>query len=91
MASTTYTDIFTRFQQRLTSAGGQSHLVANLAEATAVIASHPALMASEIVVPPNFDQHQQWGAILPLLSYKGITIHEVRDPASVARCSRWPF
>ena len=84
MASTTYTDIFTRFQQRLASAGGQSHLVANLAEATAIIASHPALMASEIVVPPNFDQHQQWGAILPLLSYKGITIHEVRDPASVA-------
>lgn len=84
MASTTYTDIFTRFQQRLTSAGGQSHLVANLAEATAIIASHPALMASEIVVPPNFDQHQQWGTILPLLGSKGITIHEVRDPASVA-------
>lgn len=84
MASTTYTDLFTRFQQRLASAGGQSHLVANLAEATAIIASHPALMASEIVVPPNFDQHQQWGAILPLLGSKGITIHEVRDPASVA-------
>jgi L-lactate dehydrogenase complex protein LldG len=84
LASKTYTDLFTRFQQRLASVGGQSHLVANLAEATAIIATHPALMASEIVIPPNFDQHQQWGAILPLLSSKGITIHEVRDPASVA-------
>jgi hypothetical protein len=45
-----------------------------LIEAAAIIAAHPALIAGEIVVPSNFGQDQQWGAILPLLSSKGITI-----------------
>src|ERR1700681_3597068 len=43
----TYTEHFTHFQQRLTSAGGESHQTARLAEAAAIIAAHPAL-----VVPP---------------------------------------
>lgn len=84
MAQQIYTGLFTQFQQRLTSAGGESHQVARLEEAVAIIVSHPALMAGEIVVPPNFGRHQQWGAILPLLSRKGITIREAGSPASVA-------
>ena len=77
-------DLFTRFQRRLSSVGGESHQVAYLAEATAIIAAHPALSAREIVVSPNFGQHQRWGAILPLLSSKGITLREASSPASVA-------
>jgi L-lactate dehydrogenase complex protein LldG len=80
----TYTDLFTYFQQRLFSTGGESHQVARLAEAAEIIAAHPALIAGEIVVPPNFGQHQHWGAILPLLSSKGIAIREARSPANVA-------
>jgi L-lactate dehydrogenase complex protein LldG len=77
-------DLYTRFQQRLSSAGGQSHQVGRLAEAAAIIATHPALGAGEIVVPPHFGQHQRWGALLPLLSSKGITLREAGSPASVA-------
>ena len=84
MGLTTYTDLFTHFQQCLSSVSGESHQVAHLIEAAAIIAAHPALIAGEIVVPPNFGQHQQWGAILPLLSSKGITIREAGSPASVA-------
>ncbi len=84
MAHLTYTDLFTQFQQRLSSAGGESHQVTNLAEASAIIAAHPALIGGEIVVPPNFGRHQHWGAILPLLSSKGITIREAGNPAGVA-------
>ena len=84
MAHQIYTGLFTQFQQRLSSAGGESHQVARLAEAADLIAAHPALIAGEIVVPPNFGRHQQWGAILPLLSSKGITIREAGSPASVA-------
>src|SRR5439155_20636197 len=74
----------THFQQRLSSVGGEFHQVASLLEAVAVIAAHPAVIAGEIVVPPNFGQHPQWGAILPLLSSRGITIREAGSPASVA-------
>ena len=81
---TTYTDLFTHFQRQLSSAGGESHQAAELTEAAAIIAAHPALVAGEIVVPPDFDQHHCWGAILPLLSSKGITIREAGSPASVA-------
>jgi L-lactate dehydrogenase complex protein LldG len=81
---TTYTDLFTHFQQCLSSVDGESHQVAHLAEAVAIIAAHPALIAGEIIVPPNFGQHQQWGAILPLLKSKGITIREAGSPSSVA-------
>lgn len=84
MGAPTSTDLFTRFQQRLSSAGGESHQVAHLAEAAAIIAAHPALSSAEIVVPPNFGQYPQWGAMLPLLSSKGITIREAGSPASVA-------
>jgi L-lactate dehydrogenase complex protein LldG len=84
LIDSTYTDLFTHFQQRLSSVGGEFHQVASLVEAAAVIAAHPALIAGEIVVPPNFGQHQHWGAILPLLSSKGITIREAGSPASVA-------
>jgi L-lactate dehydrogenase complex protein LldG len=80
----TYTDLFTHFQQRLSSAGGEPKQVARLPEAAEMIAAHPALLAGEIVVPPNFGQHQLWGAILPLLSSKGITIREAGSPSSVA-------
>ena len=84
MAHLTYTDLFTQFQQRLSSAGGESHQVARLADASTIIAAHPALIGGEIVVPPNFGRHQHWGAIYPLLSSKGITIRDAGSPASVA-------
>jgi L-lactate dehydrogenase complex protein LldG len=45
---------------------------------------HPASIAAEIVVPPDFGQHQQWGAILPLLSSTGMKVHKAGNPASVA-------
>lgn len=84
MSFSTYTDLFTQFEQRLSSVGGESHQVAGLAGAADLIAAHAALNAGEIVVPPGFDQHPHWGAILPLLSRKGITIREAGSPASVA-------
>jgi L-lactate dehydrogenase complex protein LldG len=84
LGNLTYTDLFTRFQQRLSSAGGESYQVASLTEAAELIAAHPALMSGDIVVPPNFGFHQQWGAILPLLGSRGITIREAGSPASVA-------
>ena len=84
MDAPTTVDLFTRFQQRLSSVGGESHLAAHLAEAAALIAAHPSLNARELVVPPHFGQHPRWGAILPLLSRKGITLREAGSPASVA-------
>jgi L-lactate dehydrogenase complex protein LldG len=78
------TNLFTCFQQRLSSAGGESHQVASLTEATELIATHPALITGTIVVPPNFDLPPIWGTILPLLRDKGITLREAADPASVA-------
>ncbi len=84
MGHPTYTDLFAHFQQRLSSAGGESHQVARLADAAEIIATHPALVAGELVVPPHFGQHQQWGAILPLLGRKGIMIREAESPANVA-------
>lgn len=80
----TYTDLFMHFQQQLSSAGGESHRVACLAEAAQIIVAHPALIAGEIVVPPNFSRHKHWGAILPPVSSKVITIREAGSPASVA-------
>lgn len=84
MSKLACTDLFTRFQQRLSSAGGESHQVANLTAAAELIAAHSALMAGNIVVPPGFGLHSQWGVILPHLSGQGITIHEAGSPASVA-------
>lgn len=77
-------DLFTSFQQRLTSVGGECHEVATLEGAANVIATHDALRAKEIVVPPGFSQHHRWGAILPLLEHKGIQIREAGRPAEVA-------
>ncbi|MEO8971573.1 MAG: lactate utilization protein [Ktedonobacteraceae bacterium] len=84
MSNLTYTNLFTRFQQRLSAAGGESYQVTNLTEAAELIAAHPALMSGDVVVPPNFGLHQQWGVILSLLSSRGITIREAGSPASVA-------
>lgn len=81
---TTYTDLFAHFQRQLSAAGGESHLAADLSDAATIIGEHSALVAGEIVIPPGFDQHQHWGAILPLLSSKGIIIREAGSPASVA-------
>jgi L-lactate dehydrogenase complex protein LldG len=77
-------EFFPRFQQRLTTAGGESYLVATLADAAQVIATHPALAAKEIVVPPHFAVHPPWNAILPMLQDLGIRICEAESPASVA-------
>ena len=84
MSSATYTNLFTRFQERLSSVGGESYQAPSLAGAADIIASHPALIAGEIIVPPDFGTHPQWGAVLPLLSGKGIAIREAGSPASVA-------
>src|SRR5579859_910598 len=84
LSYTTYTDLFTQFQQRLSAAGGESQRVANLTAAADYIAAHAALNAGEVVVPPGFDQHPQWGAMLPLLHRKDITIREAGSPATVA-------
>lgn len=84
MSHLTYTNLFTRLQQRLSSAGGESHQVENLMAAAELIAAHAALSAGTIVVSPDFGLHPQWGVILSLLSSQGITIHEAGSPASVA-------
>ena len=80
---TAHTDLFTHFQQQLSTAGGEAHLAADLVEAAIIIAAHPALAAGEIVVAPDFER-QQWGIIVPLLTSKGITTREAGSPASVA-------
>jgi L-lactate dehydrogenase complex protein LldG len=58
--------------------------VAHLAEAATIIANRSPLVASDLVVPPGFGQHPQWGAILPLLRDKGVIVREAGSPASVA-------
>lgn len=77
-------DLFTNFQQRLTSVGGECHEAATLEEAAKIIAAHDALQTREIVVPPGFSNHHRWGAILPVLERKGIQIREAGRPADVA-------
>jgi len=77
-------DLFTHFQRQLSLAGGESYQVDRLAEAASLIAAHPALGAGELVVAPNFGHHPRWGAILPLLSSRGIALREAGSPASVA-------
>lgn len=84
METQTTTDLFQRFQQRLQAAGGEAHYVENLASAADILATHPALAQQEILVPPGFAVQQPWGALVPMLSKRGITIHEAGDPASVA-------
>jgi len=77
-------DLFTRFQERLSASGGESRLVADLAEATQVIASHRALAEKEVVVPPDFSARSPWSTILSMLRDQGIRIREAGSPASVA-------
>ncbi|HLG78548.1 MAG TPA: LUD domain-containing protein [Ktedonobacteraceae bacterium] len=77
-------DLFTHFQQRLTAVGGACALLDSVQAAAAVIESHPALEARDIVVPPGFADHPAWGAVVPLLREQGITIREAGSPASVA-------
>lgn len=77
-------ELFTRFQQRLSSAGGEAHLAAGVAQAAEFIAAHPALANREVVVAPGFAECQPWAAILPLLRDKCIQIREAESPASVA-------
>ena len=80
----TKTDLFQRFQQRLEAAGGEAHSAESLAQAADILAAHPALSGKEIVVPPAFAARPPWGAMLPMLTGRGIAIHEAGDPASVA-------
>lgn len=84
MSHPIYADLYKHFQQRLSSVGGESYQAAYMFEAAEIIAAHPASIAAEIVVPPDFGQHQRWGAILPLLSSRGMKIHETGSPATVA-------
>lgn len=77
-------DLYQRFQQRLSAVGGEPHIVETLAQAAEIIANHPALAEGQVVVPPNFAACQPWGATLPLLQEKGISIREAGSPASVA-------
>jgi L-lactate dehydrogenase complex protein LldG len=80
----TTTDLFGRFQQRLAAAGGEAYAATDLAQAAEILATHPALANGEVVVAPDFAERQPWGAILPLLTSKGLTISEATSPASVA-------
>lgn len=77
-------DLFVRFQERLTAVGGETYAVAGITQAAEVISSHPALADGEVIVAPNFAACQPWGAILPLLTSKGIKIREAGSPASAA-------
>ena len=77
----TTNDLFVRFQERLTAVGGESHAVAGMKQAAEVISAHPALADGEVIVAPNFAACQPWGAILPLLTGKGIKIREAGSPA----------
>lgn len=83
-ADMTTIDPFVRFQERLTAVGGEAYAVAGITQAAEVISSHPALADGEVIVAPNFAACQPWGAILPLLTSRGIKIREAGSPASVA-------
>ena len=81
---TSYQDLFTRFQQRLSAVGGESHQVKDLNSATQIIANHSALAQKALVCPPHFSSHQIWGNILSLLNKEGIDVREAGSPAEVA-------
>jgi L-lactate dehydrogenase complex protein LldG len=76
--------LFAQFEQRLRTAGGEAVRVANLVAAAEFIATHPALATGRLVVPPAFAQRHPWGAILPLLSARGLQIREADTPAGIA-------
>lgn len=77
-------DLFARFQQRLTTAGGECYLVEKLADAADVIVTHSALEERRLIVPPRFSELHPWGNIIPLLEAKNIRIEEAQSPSSVA-------
>ena len=84
MSQSTYDNLYTRFYERLSAAGGESHRVADAAQAASYIAAHPALEQGEVVIPPGFAQHPRWGEVLSLLRDKGIRLREAGTPSSVA-------
>jgi L-lactate dehydrogenase complex protein LldG len=77
-------DLFPRFQQKLIAAGGEAHTVDTLDQAADTIATHTALSAKSLVVPPHFDERPLGANLLPLLRARGIVIIEAGEPASVA-------
>lgn len=77
-------DLFTRFEQHLTALGGECQQVENLQAAADAIAAHAALAERSLVVPPGFADRQPWGALVPLLQEKRITIREADTPGNVA-------
>src|SRR5438045_4117988 len=81
---TSYQDLFTRFQQRLSAVGGESYQVEDLSSAATIIAKHEALAQKDLVCPPRFSSNQPWGKIASLLSKEGIAIREAGSPAEVA-------
>ncbi len=85
--TSTKTDLFTRFQQRLSAVGGETHRVASLEAAASFIAAHPALATGELVIPPIGNGETAlppWGTLLPALRDRGIIIHRAESAASVA-------
>lgn len=77
-------DLFSRFQTQLKAAGGEAHLVEGLAQAAQLIASHPALGAGELIIPPYFLKHPSFGSILARLTDAGINLREADTPANIA-------
>lgn len=77
-------DLFPRFQQKLTAVGGEAHTVDTFDQAADTIATHAALSAKSLVVPPHFDERLVGAKLLPLLRARGIAIIEAGEPASVA-------
>ncbi|GCE16245.1 LutC/YkgG family protein [Dictyobacter kobayashii] len=82
----TTTELFTRFQQRITAVGGECYWLENLAQATDVIIAHKAFEGKEhsIVVPPGFIEKPLWGNIGTQLQEKDFIVQEARSPAEVA-------
>lgn len=76
--------LFAQFQSRLSAAGGVAHWAEDLAQAAEIIATHPALAEQRLIVPPAFAACQPWGALLPLLSARGILLEEATTPEHVA-------
>src|SRR5258708_20241822 len=77
-------DLFPRFQQKLSAAGGEAHTVDTFDQAADTIATHAALSAKSIVVPPHFDERPLGAHLLPLLRVRGIAIIEAGEPARVS-------
>ncbi|HEU5376610.1 MAG TPA: lactate utilization protein [Ktedonobacteraceae bacterium] len=77
-------DLFQRFQQRLTAAGGEAYAASSLVQAAEIIAAHPALTNGQVIVPPGFAEHPVWGALLPLLAARGIVARDADTPGGVA-------